>query len=105
MKNYYITDIQEVNSDGIRFNDKRFVSFEICRKEWARENGIIPEETTCVALRNSVDNKPYFILYDIEKIKLIFDYKGLLAKYKNQREFIKFQVLLNRLGYSSYDYS
>ena len=43
--------------------------------------------------------------YTKEKVKIIFDKKGILSKMQNQNDFHKLQITLNRLGLTSYDMS
>lgn len=103
MKYYNITDIVEITPKGILFRDSYFVDFNKCRLEWAKENGISENETMCVADRHYSTNDSWFILYDTEKIKISFIYKGLFKKIKVSNKFGKFQMRLNQAGYTSYD--
>lgn len=103
MRYYNITDIVDITQKGIIFRDNYFVDFNNCRSEWAKENNISGNETLCVAERYYCSNDKYFILYDTERIKISFTYKGLFKRRKANDAFEEFQVRLNRAGYTSYD--
>ena len=65
------------------------MSFEECRNEWAVENKINADETHCVAERDSLAEIPYFLFYSKDKVKVVFDKKGIWGKKRNRDEFMK----------------
>ena len=103
MKEYSYKDIQKITKAGILFKDGFKLSFEECRIEWSIKNKIEGKESYCVAERNALAKIPYFLFYSKDKIKVFFDKKGIFCKKKNTHEFQKLQVILNQLGFSSYD--
>ena len=90
---------------GIIFSDGYELFFEECKNEWAVKNLINKEQSCCVAERNCLTKPPFFLFYTKEKVKIIFDKKGILSKMQNQNDFHKLQITLNRLGLTSYDMS
>lgn len=105
MKEYSYNDIQKITEVGILFNDGFELLFEECRNEWSIENKIKGDETYCVAERDSLSKIPYFLFYSKDRVKVLFDKKGIFCKRRNRDEFQNLQVILNRFGFSSYDMS
>lgn len=103
MKEYSYKDIQKITKVGILFRDGFELLFEECRNEWSIENDIKKEESYCVAERDSLAKTPYFLFYSKNRIKVLFDKKGVFGKKRNKDDFQNLQVVLNRFGFSSYD--
>ena len=103
MKEYSYKDILKITKAGILFKDGFELLFEECRNEWSIERKIKGGESYCVAERDSLAKIPYFLFYSKDKVKVLFDKKGILCKKRNSDEFHNLQVILNRFGFSSYD--
>ena len=43
------------------------------------------------------------MFYVKEKVKVLFDKKGILGRKRNEKDFLNLQMILNRIGFSSYD--
>lgn len=80
MKEYSYKDIQTITKVGILFRDGFELLFEECRNEWSIENHIKEDESYCVAERDSLAKIPYFLFYSKNRIKILFDKKGFLAR-------------------------
>ena len=105
MREYSYKDIQTITKTGILFRDGFELLYEECRNEWSVEKKVNGEQSCCVAERNSLAKIPYFLFYSKEKIKVLFDKKGIWGKKKNESDFRNLQIVLNRFGFSSYDMS
>lgn len=105
MKEYNYSDVVKIDKTGILFSDTKYMKFEKCRYEWAKENNISVADTVCVALRFSEKDEGYFIFYDTERIKLSFKFKGIFRCRRSREKFGEMQMTLNRYGYTSYDAS
>lgn len=105
MREYSIKDIKKISNLGILFYDNYYIDFTECTKEWANKHFISINETNCVAIRGIENNTRYFIFCSKEKVRIIFDFKGLFKKRRNKEKFTELQVNLNRLGYTSFDES
>ena len=103
MKEYSYSNIREITRYGILFTDGYEISFEECKDEWCAEHGIGREDSYCVATRDSLEKIPYFVFYCKDKVKVLFDKKGIFHKKRNRDDFLKLQYILNRFGFSSYD--
>lgn len=103
MREYCYNDIEEITNIGILFKDGFKLSFEECHNEWAIENNLKRSESHCVAKRSILEKPPFFLFYSKDRVKVVFEKKGLWGKRKNKAEFENLQVLLNRVGVSSYD--
>lgn len=103
MKEYNYSDIVKVDKVGILFSDAKFMKFEDCRYEWAKENNISVADTVCVALRFPEGDERHFIFYANERIKLNFRFNGIFRHRKSRDKFSEMQVTLNCYGYTSYD--
>lgn len=101
MKQYYDTDIIEMNSKGILFHDNYFMSFDESRNEWLKKYNL--KETTCVAERYGEDGKYYFIFRGREDIKVGFNVKGSFVNKRRRKKFQIFQAELRKKGYTTYD--
>lgn len=105
MKVYSYRDIKNITEEGILFKDGFILFFEVCKNEWLIDNNLKEGESHCVAERNLLAYPPYFLFYSKDKVKILFDNKGIFGKKKNRKKFENLQVILNRLGFSSYDMS
>lgn len=105
MKEYNYSDVVKIDKTGILFSDTKYMKFEKCRYEWAKENNISVADTVCAGLRFSEKNEGYFIFYDTERIKLSFKFKGIFRCRRSREKFGEMQMTLNRYGYTSYDAS
>ena len=101
MKEYSYKEIQKITKEGILFRDGFKLSFEECRNEWSINNAV--KGTYCVAERDSLAKIPYFLFYSKKRVKVLFDKKGIFCNKTNKKEFQNLQLVLNRLGFSSYD--
>lgn len=103
MKEYSYKDIKEITEIGILFKDDFKLLFEECRNEWCIEHKIKKEDSHCVAERDCLAQIPYFLFYSKNRIKIIFDEKGIFYKKKNKDNFHDLQFILYKFGFSSYD--
>lgn len=103
MKEYSYKEVKNVTKTGIIFKDGYELLFEECRNEWSIKNKININESYCVAERDSLEKVPYFLFYSKERVKVLFDKKGILSKKKNKDEFQNLQNILNRFGVFTYD--
>lgn len=103
MKEYSYSDIAQVDIKGILFKDNRFIEFEECKYEWSKEQNISENDSVCVASRFCEGNECYFVFYSKERVKLVFNMKGLMKRKRNSDKLNEIRVLINRFGYSSYD--
>ena len=94
MIEYSYRDIKKIMEVGIIFSDGYELFFEECKNEWAVKNLINKEQSCCVAERNCLTKPPFFLFYTKEKVKIIFDKKGILSKMQNQNDFHKLQITL-----------
>lgn len=96
---YSFSEIKNINRNGITFISGEKIYFKECIK--CRYNS-----ETCVAERDISAKPPYFEIFTPNKpIRIIFDKKGLFSKLKNSNDFLKFQVIIIKYSYSSYDLS
>ena len=92
-------DIRAVDEDGITFVNGDKIIFAACIGK--RYNS-----ATCVAERNITASPPYFEFFTPYKpTRIIFNKKGLFSKFINSKHFLKLQIQINHIGYSSYDLS
>lgn len=105
MKDYCYKEIQLLNETGVYFKDGKAISFLECRKNWANSRNISIDESFCVAERNINAEVPYFRFYDNEGTKVLFHKAKCHFISKYRKSFLKFQIDLNRVGYSTYDCS
>lgn len=105
MKEYSYSDIREITQYGILFTDGYELSFKECNDKWCADHGINGGESYCVAIRDSLEKTPYFLFWCKDKVKVLFDLKGIFNKKKNKSNFAKLQKILNGFGFSSYDLS
>lgn len=103
MKEYSYSNIREITRYGILFTDGYELSFKECNEEWCAEHRINKEESHCVAIRDSLEKTPYFLFWCKDKVKVLFDKKGIFYKKKNGSDYIELQKILNGFGFSSYD--
>lgn len=92
------SEIQSIDKNGLLFKDGTSIDFSKCvnKKNYSGNS---------IAEREIIANPPYFEFYNDEKIRIVFDKKGLFAKNKNQKDFIDFQKIVNNLGYKTFDLS
>ncbi len=103
MREYHYKDIQEITEAGILFRDGFVLSFEECRNGWCVEHKMKREQSYCVAERDCLEKIPYFLFYSPNRVKVLFDKKGMFHKKKNEKDFRHLQLRLNKFGYSVYD--
>lgn len=103
MIEYSYKNILEISKVRILFRDGFELLFEECRNGWCAKQKIRKEQSCCVAERNCLANIPYFLFYSHNKVKVLFNKKGILSKKINKKDFYSLQLHLNRLGFSSYD--
>ena len=103
MREYRYQEIQEITKSGIVFQDGFAFLFKECRKEWCAKYRIKSDQSCCVAKRNIEAKPPYFLFYTKEKVKVLFDTKGILGRKRNEKDFLDLQFILTKFGYSSYD--
>lgn len=103
MKEYSYKEIRKITQTGILFMDGAELLFEECRNGWCIEHGIKKEQLHCIAERDSLEKTPYFLFYSKDKIKIVFDKKGIFRMKRNRDDFCDLQVALNRFGFSSCD--
>lgn len=96
-KNYF--DIRTVDENGIFFvNEDKIIFADCIGKRYDSE--------TCVAERDIVASPPYFEFFTPYKpTRIIFNKKGLFSKFINRRHFLRLQMKINDIGYSTYDLS
>ena len=93
------SEIKDIDRDKIIFISGESIVFNECIKQRY-------DSETCVAERDICANPPYFEFFTPEKpIRIVFDSKGLLSKFKNRNHFLKIQLMITEFGYSSYDLS
>lgn len=85
------------------FDDGKILNFKKCCMNWGNNKGI--SMTNCVADRNIAYDIPYFLFYEDEEIKVVFNFRGIFGKRKNQKCFEKLQFLILKYGYKTYDCS
>lgn len=105
MRIYNYRQIETINESCIIFKDGYTVDFTECRENWAKEKGISPEDSLCIAERDITENDPSFIFYSNEKTKICFSDTIGFIKIKKEKEFLDMQRKITGLGYSSYDNS
>lgn len=103
MREYSYKDIKKIAEWGILFQDGFQILFEECRNEWLIEKKLEKDESYCIAERNSLAKNPYFLFYSKYRVKVFFDKRGFFCKRRNEAEYQKLQIILNRYGYTSYD--
>lgn len=103
MKEYSYSDIREITRYGILFADGYRLSFEECNDEWCAEHGINKGESHCIAIRDSLGEIPYLLFCCTDKVRVLFNRKGIFYKNKNRNDFVKLQRILNSFGFSTYD--
>ena len=103
MKEYSYKDIQKITKIGILFRDGFELLFEECRNEWSIENKIKRDESYCVAERDSLAKIPYFLFYSKDRVKILFNKKGIFCKKRNKYDFQNIQFVFNKYGFSSRD--
>lgn len=103
MKEYSYKKIRQVTESGIVFADGFELQFDECKRIWSTEKGIKNAESNCVAERDVESKEPYFLFYSEERVKLVFDNKGIFSKKRNIDQFHKLQMALNRFGIASFD--
>ena len=102
MKTYSYKNIKHITKSGIAFVDGFDIMFDECKKEWSKEkNNSI--ESYCVAERDFLAKEPYFLFYSKERVKIIFNNKGIFSKKRNIHQFEKLQMILNEFGLRSFD--
>ena len=96
-KTYF--DIRAVDEDGITFvNGDEIVFVDCIGKRY--------HSATCVAERDITASPPYFEFFTPYKpTRIIFNKEGLLSKSINRKNFLRLQMQINDIGYSSYDLS
>ena len=92
-------DIQEINTEGILFQDGSRIDFAECCRNYSGES-------KCVAARQM----PYFVFFTSERpTKVIFTSTKSAFSRKNDRksreDFRSLQIRLGELGYKTYDLS
>jgi len=105
MREYSYKDVQEITEAGILFKDGFKLFFEECRNGWAMVNKIQREESYCVAERDILAKPSYYLFFSQDRVKIVFDNKGIREKKKNKNRFQNLQKILNSFGLSSYDMS
>lgn len=80
MKEYSYSKIQEITQYGILFTDGYELLFEECNNKWCDDHGINRGESYCVAIRDSLEKTPYFLFWCKDKVKILFDKKGIFNK-------------------------
>ena len=88
---------------GIAFVDGFNIMFDECKKEWSKEKKISSIESYCVAERDILAKEPYFLFYSTERVKIIFNNKGIFSRKRNMQQFLKLQMILNEFGVKSFD--
>lgn len=104
MKTKSITNIVKIDEQGIVFSDNTTIRFSECVYIFL---GKYPEsKSKCIAKRNITAKPPYFEFYTNPiHLKVIFDYRGVFAKFKNEKAFLKLQKQILNLGFTTYDLS
>ncbi|WP_022779987.1 hypothetical protein [Butyrivibrio sp. AE3009] len=102
---YSYKEILYIDESGIHFKDGKTILFEECRKNWADSKYQILADTFCVAERDICAEEPFFLFYDDERTRVVFNKTSFPFLNKNKREFLKVQAELERLGYTTYDRS
>ena len=103
MKQYRYKDVKQISKSGIFFGDGFQLLFEECNEEWSKEKGISRSDRCCVAERNVLAKPPYFLFYTKERLKLVFDTKGIFSQRRNETQFHHLQIVLNNFGFSTFD--
>ena len=105
MKEYSYKQIKRFDKSGIVFKDGFTIDFNECRVNWANSREISYIDTVCIADRCFSVNKPYFLFYTNERVKIIFMKSIFPWDTRFKKKFLDIQIGLNRFGYSSYDCS
>lgn len=93
------SEIRIIDNEGITFNDGESIVFKACI-------GRKYNSETCVAERDICAMPPYFEFFTLYKpVRIVFDKKGLFSKSVNHKNFLDFQMKINKTGYSTYDLS
>ena len=104
MQIYSYSDIKEIAQDGIYMKNGICIYFDECISNSRKY--LNNETSTCVAERDITANPPYFAFYtEIGEIIQFNAHKGLFAKKKNYYEFRQLQLLLQKMGFTTYDLS
>lgn len=103
MKVYSYKNIKCITGLGITFMDGYNIVFEECRKEWPKAKKIDITESHCVAERDLLAKEPYFLFYSKDRVKIIFNNKGIFSKKRNRYQFHKLHMILNGFGKRSFD--
>ncbi len=103
MKVYSYKNIKCITGLGITFMDGYNIVFEECRKEWSKAKKIDITESHCVAERDLLAKEPYFLFYSKDRVKIIFNNKGIFSKKRNRYQFHKLHMILNGFGKRSFD--
>lgn len=93
------SEIRMIDNEGVTFNDGEIIVFKACI-------GRKYNSETCVAERNICAMPSYFEFFTPDKpVRIVFDKKGLFSKSVNHKNFLEFQMIINKMGYSTYDLS
>lgn len=92
-------DIKSVDEKGITFVSGDKIVFDDCiGKDY--------NSTTCVAERDITASPPYFEFFTpYIPTRIIFNKEGILSKSINHRHFLRLEMQINDMGYSTYDLS
>lgn len=99
------SEIRMIDNEGITFNDGEMIVFKDCI-------GRKYNSKTCVAERDICAMPPYFEFFTPDRqsaegipVRIVFDKKGLFSKSVNRKNFLEFQMKINKAGYLTYDLS
>lgn len=99
------SEIRMIDNEGITFNDGEMIVFKDCI-------GRKYNSETCVAERDICAMPPYFEFFAADwragggiPVRIVFDKKGIFSKSVNHKNFLDFQMKINKMGYSTYDLS
>ena len=93
------SEIRMIDNEGITFNDGETITFKDCI-------GRKYNSETCVAERDICAVPSYFEFFAPDKpVRIVFNKKGLFSKSVNHKNFLEFQMKINKMGYTTYDLS
>jgi hypothetical protein len=131
MNTYDISSIIYIGNDGLKYIDEhgneKFIDFRECRNSWVKHmnesenyvdcNGepvrnVSENDTTCVAHRNWLAEKPYYefftsprIRFEITLKKKIFDALNKNWKGRYYKIFCNIRFSIDNSGWSTFDLS
>lgn len=104
VKEVSFDEIKSVDSDGVRFKDELFVTYNECVFNFARKH---PSGSyQCIGDRDITSEPPYIELYSTYyHVRVMFDRKGIFARKDNIANFHKMTKQIQQYGFDTFDLS